>query len=180
MVGMALGAGGRWIGGDPAGGVVFYLVGFSALVLAGREWGLIKFRMPERTCQTEKFWAHEFGFVLASAMWGFHIGLGFATRVTFGGFWVLVAIALALGDPAYGAVLMLMYWLGRALPVWVAPALLRSSSDAIELPGVILADPSVYHRLVGFASLMSAGVAVLLALRAQSIWPLNFFARLMP
>lgn len=161
LVGAALGAVGGWLGG---GGAALYVTGLLCLSLAAREWGWISFRLPERRRQTEKFWAHEFGFVMASAMWGWHIGLGFATRVTYGGFWALVAVALALGDPFYGAVLMVVYWLGRTLPVWAAPALLASGADAIELPEKILEHRFVYRRITGFALVWSAVVAVLLAL----------------
>jgi hypothetical protein len=98
-------------------------------------------------------------------MWGLHIGLGFTTRVTFGGFWLLVALALASGDPAYSAALMLAHWLGRSLPVWIGPTLVKSGSDVPDLPSAILADRSVYQGLVGFALVWSAGVAVLAALR---------------
>jgi hypothetical protein len=117
--------------------------------------------LPERDVQAEKFWANEFGFVMASAMWGLYIGVGFATRVTYGGFWVLVAVAFALGDPVYGAVLMLAYWLGRVLPVWAAPALLVSGSDPTDLPEGIVHQRPVYHRLVGLALVWSAVVALL-------------------
>jgi len=169
-MGVGLGIVGQWLGGARAGAATFYFVGLAALVLAAREWGWVRFRLPERRCQTSKDWAHEFGFVMASAMWGAHIGLGFATRVTYGGFWILVAIVLAMGDPAYGVALMVVYWIGRALPVWMAPALLRSSSDAMELPGAILADRTLYHRLVGVTSVWAAGVAVLLALKGSIPW----------
>ena len=132
-----------------------------ALVLAAREWGWIRFELPERKRQTEKGWAHEFGFVTASAMWGFHIGIGFTTYMTHGGFWVLVAMALAVGEPTYGAVLMLVYWLGRAMSVWMSPTI--SSGDNPEaLVEAILANRSMYHWSVGFALLRSAALAALL------------------
>lgn len=155
---------GRVLGGGTVRGIAFYLIGFLSLVLAAREWGWIRFRLPERKLQTEKVWVHEFGFVSASAMWGLHIGLGFATRVTYGGFWVLVAVALVLGEPLYGAAVMLAYWLGRALPVWVAPALIPSDSEAIELSDAIFEHRLVYHRVMGIALVWSAAVIVLLAL----------------
>jgi cytochrome c biogenesis protein CcdA len=163
-MGTVLGTIGRWLGGEAAGGAAFYLVGLLGLLLAAREWGWIDFRLPERKLQTERLWVHEFGFVTASAMWGLHIGLGFATRVTYGGFWVLVAIALALGDPIYGAMLMLVYWLGRALPVWLAPALLKSGSDTNQLLDMVSDHRLVYHRTVGITLVWSAVVIVLLAL----------------
>jgi len=167
LVGFMLGAIGGGLGGGASRGVAFYLIGFLSLVLAAREWGWIGFRLPERKLQTEKVWVHEFGFVTASVMWGLHIGLGFATRITYGGFWVLVAVALALGDAVYGAELMLAYWLGRTLPVWIAPALLESGSDAVELSETVFGHRLVYHRIVGGALVWSAVLMVWLALPTQ-------------
>jgi cytochrome c biogenesis protein CcdA len=145
-------------------------VALLALVLAAREWGWIRFSLPERRRQTEKVWAHEFGFIGASALWGFHIGLGFATRVTYGGFWAFVALGLALGNPLYGATLMLVYWLGRALPLWLAPALNWSGSDSSHLPAEIFATDWLYHRLSGAALMWSGAIAVLLAMERLARW----------
>lgn len=141
-----------------------------AFLLAAREWGWISFPIPERRRQTEKVWAHQFGFVGASALWGFDIGLAFATRVTYGGFWALVGVILALGSPLYGATLMLVYWLGRVLPVWLAPVLNWSGSDSSHLAVEILADGWVFRRLSGVALLWSGGIAVLLAMGKMSGW----------
>ena len=164
LVGGLLGTIGSWLGGGPANVIAFYVIAFFSLVLAAREWQWLDFKLPERRLQTAKTWAHEFGFVTASAMWGLHIGLGFATRITYGGFWVLVAAAIALGNPMYGAVLMVVYWLGRALPLWVTPALLESGSDAVELSETIFDHQLVYNRVVGITLVWSAVVFVLLAL----------------
>jgi len=163
IVGLALGAVGRVIGLSSTGGIGLYLVALLSLILAAREWGWIKFRLPERKLQTEKVWAHQFGFVIASAMWGLHIGLGFATRVTYGGFWVLVAGILALGDPRFGAILMLSYWIGRALPLWLVPVLV-SSQEILDLSEAVFDHGFVYHRLAGIGLVWSAGVTILLAM----------------
>jgi cytochrome c biogenesis protein CcdA len=138
--------------------------GLLAFVLAARDWDWISFPFPERRSQTEKSWAHEFGFVGASALWGFHIGLAFATRVTYGGFWALVALNVAIGRSSYGAILMIAYWFGRVLPVWLAPILNWSGPDSSGLVSEIAAASRLYHRLAGFASMWAAGIAVLAAL----------------
>lgn len=148
-----------------AAGIGLYLLALLSLILAAREWGWIKFRLPERTLQTEKVWVHEFGFVIASAMWGLHIGLGFATRINYGGFWLLATAILTLGDPGFGAVLMLSYWLGRALPLWVAPLLL-SSDEVLDSTEAVFDHGFVYHRLVGIGLAWSAGLTILLAVSA--------------
>jgi cytochrome c biogenesis protein CcdA len=151
----------RW---EAARWAVLCLTSFLSFALAAREWGWVRFRLPERKRQTESFWAHDFGFVAASTMWGVHIGLGFATRVTYGGFWALVAVIMALGEPFYGAMLMVVYWLGRALPVWAAPVLLKSASDLNDLPDTIMNHDLVYQRITGAALFWSAVVTLLLAL----------------
>lgn len=96
-------------------------------------------------------------------MWGVHIGLGFATRVTYGGFWILVTVAVAAGNPRYGALLMLFYWLGRSLPLWVAPLLIKSDSDGNNIPERIWEQPRLYHRIAGIGLVWSAVVTAFLA-----------------
>jgi hypothetical protein len=161
LVGLVLGATGKVIGLGGAA-IALYSVGILSLILAGREWGWINFRLPERKLQTEKVWAHDFGFVMASAMWGLHIGLGFATRITYGGFWVLVAVILVLGDVRFGAIVMLCYWVGRALPLWLAPLLL-SKEETANLSESIFDHRLVFHRVSGIGLVWSAGLTILLA-----------------
>jgi len=135
--------------------------------------GLLHFQLPERKRQTEKVWAHEFGFVMASAMWGFHIGLGFTTYVKYGGFWVLTVMAFAVGEPSYGAVLMLLYWFGRAIPVWVMP-LFGQTRDTGKLIDAIMANRQVYGQSEASALLWSAGVVIIWVVQSWASWTLNF------
>lgn len=163
LVGVVLGTIGSALPWERARVIAFYLIGMLSLLLAAREWGWVDFRLPERKMQTEKVWVHSFGFATASFMWGLHIGLGFATRITYGGFWALVAIAIVLGDPLYGAIIMLVYWTGRALPVWLAPKWVASDAEAADLPEKVFAEGLVYHRVVGIALLWCAAVVALFA-----------------
>ena len=164
LVGAALGSIGAWLQQGQQRWPVLFGVALLAFCLAAREWGWLKFPIPECKRQTEKVWAHEFGFVGASALWGFHIGLTFTTRVTYGGVWALAATSLALANPLYGAAVMSAYWLGRTLPVWLAPMLNWSGPDSSHMPEDIMAAGWLYHRLAGFALVFSGGIAVLLAL----------------
>jgi hypothetical protein len=168
LVGFVLGALGRLLGSGRVSLLALYGLALLALLLAAREWGWIMFPLPERSRQTEKFWVHNFGFRWASAMWGLHIGLGFATRVTYGGFWVLVCVAVAFGDPRYGAVLMMVYWLGRALSVWLSPTFVRQLPDTTTPSELVLADGLVYRRVVGIGLGWSAVVLVLLPIQIQT------------
>jgi cytochrome c biogenesis protein CcdA len=135
-----------------------------AVGLIAEDYGRIRLRLPQRTCQTEKVWAHEFGFAVASAMWGFHVGLAFATHVTYGGFWILVMASIAIGDPNYSLALLLAYWVGRALPVWIVP-LLWQEGDTPALMDAILANRPAYRRSDALALGWSLMVAVTLLVK---------------
>jgi cytochrome c biogenesis protein CcdA len=125
MVGAVLGWIGQQIGGRP-NSPSLWLVALLALILAGREMGWLRFRLLEWRCQTDRNWAYKWGFISAAAMWGFHIGLGFVTVITYGGFWLVVAAIIAMGKPGYGTLLMGTYWIGRALPLWmISPLIYR-------------------------------------------------------
>lgn len=95
----------------------------AGLVVAARDIGWLHFRIPERKLQTERTWFHHFGVIAAAAMWGIHVGLGFATRITFMGFWLLSAAVVLVGSGSLGAFVFLGYWVGRALPLWLLPLL---------------------------------------------------------
>jgi cytochrome c biogenesis protein CcdA len=143
-----------------------YFVAVLAVILAVRESGWIRIHLPECKRQTEKLWAHQFGFVTASAMWGFHIGFGFATRITYGGFYILVATVFALGDSMYGVAVMLAYWLGRTMPVWLGPWLIAADQKTEELPEAVLYSRSLHSRLAVLSFLWSAVVAGLYAYKS--------------
>jgi hypothetical protein len=146
--------------------VLVWIVPLGAVIFAARDAGWIFFPVPERKVQTESIWFHQFGPLQAAAMWGLHIGLGFFTRVTYMGFWVLVAALIITGDSSFGALVMGCYWLGRALPAWVAPVLtvhddgkagLRMMADATE-------QRVLFRRLHLAGLLCSALVGIFLAL----------------
>ena len=143
---------------------LYWLVVALALILAARELGWVHFQLPERERQTEKVWAHEFGFVTAAAMWGFHVGLGFTTYVRYGGLWVLTLVAFAVGEPRYGAALMLLYWFGRALPLWVMP-LFWQTRDTGELMEAIAANRRLYNRSEALHLVWSAGILLIWVLQ---------------
>jgi len=156
-----------WMGSYSRAREVGWLVSSLAMLLAAREFGWLHFRLPERKRQTEKVWAHEFGFVTASAMWGFHLGLGFTTYVGYGGFWVLMAADFTIGQMKYGAILMLLYWLGRTISVWMMPVMWRNQ-DSNEMIEAILSTRAIYNRADALALVWSAGIVVIWTL--QSGW----------
>lgn len=161
FVGAILGLLGRWanLGSQTE---VFVIIAALAVILTARELELIRFPLPEVRRQTQKMWAFEFGFVTAAAMWGSHIGLGVATVVKHGGFFVLIAFTMALG-PAYGAILFVTYWLGRTLPIWVTPLLTSNDADGDFLDELLSARPAAYRHAAATGLLCAGIVAVTLA-----------------
>lgn len=120
-VGALLGLAGRLVARGWGDGPLVLAAAGLAVLLAAREFGWISFPLPSPKRQTERIWAHEFGILGAAVLWGLHIGIGLNTRIRYGGYWLLVTIAVLGRDPRYGALLLAVYWLGRALPVWLAP-----------------------------------------------------------
>lgn len=163
--GAAVGWLGRWLGGRPDGGMALGVVAVVGLVLAAREWGLVSFPLPRPRRQTEKFWVHEFGWVLTSILWGLHIGIAFATQVRHGGFWLIAVAALVFGDPAFAAALLVAYWFGRVLSVWLAPHVLtREGLEPEPMVEHVRNDTREHSTLQAVTLAWSAGVAAVAVL----------------
>lgn len=136
---------------------------FLSLLFAIREFELVSFPLPQRYCQTERVWAMQFHIVGAAVMWGFHIGLGFATRITYGGFWILVAAVVVVGESRFGAELMGVYWLGRALSVWIAPAMAPAGGTAwAALLKDIAQARALFRQTSAWGLVWSAGLSLFL------------------
>jgi hypothetical protein len=119
----------------------------SSLLLA-RELGWLSFSLPQVRLQTNKMWANEFGMVSGAAMWGAHIGFGVATVVKHGGFFLVICLILLLG-PGQGSLLMATYWLGRTLPLWIAPVFVDPRSKSIVQDVLRNEDPFRHAAIVG-------------------------------
>lgn len=125
-VGSALGALGAWTL-MPVAGLATVAVVLLAVIAAAREFGFISVPLVQPRRQTNPCWKVR-GRRVAGLLWGLDLGLVFTTWFTFAGPWVLLAMAFAMRDPTIGASLFVAYWLGRALPVWIAPLLLRGTT----------------------------------------------------
>jgi len=64
-------------------------------------------------------------------------GLIFTTYLTFSGVWLLTVIAFFAGEPAFGAALFVLYWLGRALSIWITPLLMPAASATPQVMDAI-------------------------------------------
>lgn len=154
IVGLTLGL----IGAAARGAGLTSQFGFAAmsgiaLLLATREIGMYSFALPDFHRQTDKMWALSFGLVAGAAMWGCHIGLGFATVIRHGGFFVVAGCALFL-EPLHGAALLASFWLGRTAPIWATTFLTRDEIDGEIVMNLLVEHPEAY-RICAFAGLCS-------------------------
>lgn len=133
----AVGATLGWLGSvslpPHVGGTGLTIVLALAAMAIVREVGWLTIPMPQRTRQTQDFWARVFPGPVAAALWGFDLGLVFTTWLTFSGVWLLVVVAILIGEPAFGAALFFLHWFGRALSAWLAPLLSPDGSATPDL-----------------------------------------------
>ena len=115
---------GRW------GLLIAMVVAILALI---RELNWIAIPLPQLGRQTKDYWAKRYPGFVVSTLWGFDLGLVFTTWLTFSGVWVIVVMAFFYGEPTYGLILFLAYWLGRVLSVWLAPLLMVDASATPQL-----------------------------------------------
>jgi cytochrome c biogenesis protein CcdA len=111
----------------PSGLAVTAIVVPLAVAATAKELGWITVPLIQPRRQTNECWKVH-GRRVAGLLWGFDLGLLFTTWFTFAGTWLVPALAFATGKASFGAALFVAYWLGRALPIWLAPALLRRTS----------------------------------------------------
>lgn len=52
---------------------------------------------------------------------------------TFSGTWLVLAAPFALGDPIFGAMILVTHWFGRAAPILVGPLLLDHAGRSLDL-----------------------------------------------
>ncbi len=129
VVGAGLGAGGGLVisSGTHRLGIAVALV--VAMVAAMRELGWVWVPLPELKRQTRDLWAKTFSRPVAATLWGLDLGLLVSTRLTFAGAWVVLLVAALTESPRLGATVTAAYWLGRALPVWIAPLLFENAGS---------------------------------------------------
>ena len=108
------------------------LVLLLAAVAAASELRLIRWRLPQPNLQTRREWGM-LRSPIPEALWGFSLGLTFATVFTFSGTWLVLAVAFAVGEPVFGAMVLLTHWFGRAAPILVGPVLLDRGGHTLDL-----------------------------------------------
>ena len=139
--------------------VVAALVGLAMLL---REFGILHFSPPQCDEQTHKTWMREFGPGTVATMWGAHIGLALATVITHGGLYPILIVAGGLGLGG-GAAVLVAFWLGRVIPLWLAPYLYEGAD------GLVLSD-SLQQAAPTFDTVARLGIAVLCAMCFVAVW----------
>ena len=143
--------------------LAYALPSFGAALVV-REAQVAHFSLPQFRRQTRKMWSHDFGIVQASAMWGAHIGLTFATWMANSGYWFVALSAIRLGTLLDGTILFVAYWLGRCMPLAVGPAFGSAGHPpAVAIvKNVIAADSALRQvHVVGLAFGILASLVVL-------------------
>ena len=132
-----------------------------AVIAAAREFGWISFSLPQFKRQTDGTWAMSFRGILATVLWGFDLGLIFTTWLTFSGVWMLATVAVLAKDPVFGAALFSLYWLGRALSVWIAPTLLQDANSAPQFLDEVMKQRRLFQQIHAWGLIWSVVVLVL-------------------
>lgn len=123
LLGAALGVIGHLAHGPICGGAgctwlppaAAWCVGMLAIAYAAADFGLVPLPRPTLMPAVPVTWWRQWRPYGAALAYGGALGLGLMTRIHFGAFYVLCALALLQGDPSRGALLMGTYGAARAL-----------------------------------------------------------------
>lgn len=161
-VGAALGAGGGALVPADFRAAAIGLALLIAAVAAASELGVIRWHLPQPNLQTRRQWAL-YRFPIPEVLWGFCLGLTFATVFTFSGTWLVLALPFASGDPAFGAMVLLAHWVGRTMPIFMGPLLIDHPGRMPKLLDEIDGALAVFRtsNVVGIA-LMGVSLLILL------------------
>jgi hypothetical protein len=167
LVGLATGLVGRDLAGAPTDGLMAAALGVAMLAIA-REVRWRDIPVPHLRRQTRSVWAKGRGMKVGSVLWGLDLGLIFSTYVAFSGAWVLLAVAIASGQPAFAAGIFGSYWIGRALSVWIAPLWVDDPQSLWNLPNELDRRQHLF-RIIHVAALGAVLIILTLWLMAGSI-----------
>lgn len=167
FVGAFLGLLGEWVSTIGIGEFGLWFAIVIAVLAITRELGWVSYPIPQLKRQTKDLWARLFPRKVAAMLWGLDLGLTFTTRITFSG--VLVIVTILIGKPAFGAALFALYWLGRALSLWIAPLLLPDSSSIDWVQERIYSQYQLFRRIHVFGLVIIITVVILSTWLARSV-----------
>ena len=176
LLGLVLGATGSLLDA-PWGRGAMDVIAVIALAYAAREILGVRVPLPELRRQVPEWWRGTLGPRVVAFLYGVALGPGFLTHLRHGTFVAAAIVAVALGDPALGLVVIAPFGLARGLGVALAsaartePAMMRASErleriGAGRLPRV--ANAVALLAVAGTVVAGSAGSGV----PAPWLWPL--------
>ena len=134
-----------------------------AFLYAIREATGLRVPIPDRHQQVPLWWRSFYSPRVTSFLYGFGLGIGYLTYLSFGTYVVVTAAAFASGEAVVGALISAPFGIGRAVSVALANA--RASEDRPS--GIDRVDDLAHTRLPETVNgLVTGALAVLLALTA--------------
>ncbi len=117
--------------------------------------------VPQVRRQVPERWRRALPLPIAAGLYGVLLGLGFTTFVLTFAVWALAGVSFALGDSALGALVGVVFGLGRALPV-VALAPLADRPAGERAVALMAERPAILRglRLAGSLALVLAALAI--------------------
>lgn len=152
------------------GGMSPYYLGLICVVsvfILLKDLDILRFKVPQCDRQTYKEWTTMFGFTTGVGMWGAHIGLAVTTVITYSGLYGIILVVFGAGIGT-GAWLLVSFWLGRLLFLWVTPFLMNSTSNGM-LIGDSLERSSGMFRLCSLSGISSILILNFAALYAHFV-----------
>ena len=169
LFGAALGAVGSLLGA-PWGRAGAIGVGVVALGYALGELPRLTVAVPQLRRQVPDWWRTYFGPSVASFLYGAGLGVGFLTFLAHGTLVVVAAAALAIGDPAWGAVIIGAFGLARGAAIWIAGSITTEEEGASLLDRLVARSDAARRAANAGAMLAVAAAAIVVAARTEGGW----------
>ena len=163
LVGLLAGGLGALLGA-PWGQIGWIVVGAFALVYALRELLGLPIPVPDRHQQVPIWWRSFYSPPVTAVLYGFGLGIGYLTYLSFGTYFVVTIAAFASGSPLIGAALCAPFGLARALSVILAN---RGASLDDRPSGIDRVDDlaeSRWPKLANATTLLLVSIVLLVAL----------------
>jgi hypothetical protein len=132
------------------------VVAVAGVAYFAREAFSVPVPLPDRKRQVPEWWRTFYPPAVAAFLYGAGLGVGFLTYLSFGTFAVVMAGAVASGEPLVGAALCLPFGLGRSLAViaatWRAgPGTIDRLDEIAQSSGPRLANAGALAAVAGTA-----------------------------
>ncbi len=142
-----------------------------ALVYALGELPRVGVAVPQLRRQVPDWWRTYFGPSLAAFLYGAGLGVGFLTFLAHGTLVVVAAAAVAIGEPAWGAVIVGAFGIARGAAIVVAGSITTDDDGAAVLDRLLARSDRVRRRANGAALVAVGVVAIAIAARTEGGWP---------